>query len=122
MALSDITITVAAVNYVFKPAQVTSTREVVRLDTEHGSLALPMALMQATTPPSGNSPGRYMLKTGIARQNATTGKIVTVNSHTVLTVPQDPAITASDVILSYELLRTYMTTAVAGQMAAGILL
>lgn len=118
--LSDITVTVDTVPYVFQPAEVSGKRS-VRLDTEHGSLALPMSMVQSSETATSSKAGRHLIQFNIVKQDAVTGEVATATAHTVLTVPRSSAISNEDIVLAYELLRTYLTPEVAADIANGIL-
>lgn len=122
MSLGNITITLAGVDYVYNVSSVASNgTEVTRNDVVHGSLALPFDLIQGIQRPSGKKPGRFLMKAAITKRNAETGDVATVSAHTVLTVPQSVAISSTDVEQVYGLLRTFLTSQKAVEMAQGVL-
>jgi len=120
MALGNITITIGAENYVFEPSH-TQGSEVIRLDATHGNLGLPFSLTHDSQLGSLTKPDRRLVRVGVTRKDVASGEVASVTAHTVLTVPRSPAIVMADVVLAYNLLRTYLTTTVAESIAKGVL-
>lgn len=120
MSLSDVTITVSAVDYVYTPTYVAGSQAIRSL--VGSTFSEPETLEVSNTPGSKSKPFRLLVK--LSTTKATEGDVVTIGTgqfHCVFTVPTDGTIAIADIQLLVQKMQAYLTDDKVAQLLAGSL-